>query len=448
MQDTFTFVNHHKKNTKDWPLPQIGDVVAGCRIQHRIATGGMGVVYEAVHEQIGQRYAIKFLRREFAGCTRALARFQLEARLLAEMAHENIVAVYEFGRFQGRTPFIVMEFLLGRTLRAVLDEELRLDATMALELIRQVCQAMAYVHGRGVVHRDLKPENLMVMRSKDGALKLKVFDFGIAKAGPLDSQVTSSGATLGTSHYMSPEQALGESEVTAATDVYSLGVILYELLSGYRPHPGGTYGEVLFHLLTRPPVPLESRLLACPLPILDVVNRCLRDHHFERPKDAEQLLLMLEACTVETMIRTSSGTRSSQTHISKAVCVSLQVAAGALWGVAFSIASNFLPVSTSAGTLRPDSPQLITSHVNPFLTTARQQESSHPTFRAAVREVSDCLSPRSIRPPQQSHGKSSRATRPRTSHAPKGCMSASVATCGEDGFRSRTECSLAAHQIR
>jgi serine/threonine protein kinase len=285
----------------DFPMPVAGELLEGrYRVGARIARGGMGVVHEAVHVELGRRSAIKFVRSELAGSERALGRFQREARLLGGMRHDNIAEVYDIGRYAGKTPFIVMEFLDGHTLREELDRHGPLELERALGLLRQACLAVAYAHERGVVHRDLKPENLMLTPSSEGAERVKLLDFGIAQSpGPADGRLTPTGATLGTSHYMSPEQARGETQLEPASDVYSLGVILYELVSGERPHGGSSFAEALFQRLTRPPTPLEHYLPSCPRAVLELVGRCLRPQPAERYPDAGKLLGAVEACLEE-----------------------------------------------------------------------------------------------------------------------------------------------------
>jgi serine/threonine-protein kinase len=280
----------------DLPLPKEGTLVGGrYRVGRRLGRGGMGVVHEAVHEEIGRRYAIKLLRRELASRPRSLERFVREARLLAGVNHPHITQVFDFGRHEGRTPYIVMEYLEGRTLREVLRREGPCEPQLAVTIMRQVCRAMAHAHAQGVVHRDLKPDNLMLLRA-DESVHVKILDFGIAQyASPPDTRLTPSGAVLGTSHYMSPEQTRGEEMLGAAADVYSLGVIFYEVLSGLRPHPGDSYAAVLFHLLTQPPVPLTQVMPSCPRELWEIIERCLCNNPPDRYANAGELLGVLDA---------------------------------------------------------------------------------------------------------------------------------------------------------
>ncbi|HEU4582102.1 MAG TPA: serine/threonine-protein kinase [Polyangiaceae bacterium] len=275
-------------------LPSVGALLGErYRLVRVIGSGGMGTVFEAESASVGRRCAIKFLRAELAGGARAASRFEREARLLARLEHEHITAVFDFGWFDERTPYFVMEYLDGQTLRERLRRSGPLPVELSLELIGQACRAMARAHAQGVVHRDLKPDNMMLSEHSDGRPWLKILDFGVARSLQLDAQLTPTGAELGTAHYMAPEQARGAREVDARADVYALGAILYEMLGGRRVYEGASYNEVLFQVLTQPHVPLERLLPSCPPPLLAVVERCLRKDATERFADAAELLAAL-----------------------------------------------------------------------------------------------------------------------------------------------------------
>jgi eukaryotic-like serine/threonine-protein kinase len=331
----------------DLPLPRVGELVAGrYRVGRRLGEGGMGVVHEAVHEQLGRRCAIKFLRRELAGRSRSLERFQREAKLLGGMSHPHITQVLDFGHYRERSPYIVMEFLDGHTLRDVLKREGPRAPALALTMLRQVTRAMAYAHDRGVVHRDLKPDNLMLVETGEDVC-VKILDFGIAQhEEPPDTRLTPSGAVLGTSHYMSPEQARGEKQLGAPADVYSLGVIFYELLSCRRPHPGDSYAAVLFHLLTEPAVPLAEVMPNCPPELWAVIERCLRSRPQDRYPSAGALLETLEALA----LRASAG----ETPLSDARPISSRLVPRGFWvGVASGTALGALLAIGASFSERP-----------------------------------------------------------------------------------------------
>jgi serine/threonine-protein kinase len=277
-------------------LPKVGSVVGErYRLTRVIGAGGMGTVFEAESLSVGRRCAIKFLRSELAGRSRSTSRFELEAQTLARLEHEHVTAVFDYGWFEDETPFFVMEYLGGETLRQVLERSGPLPIGLALEVMKQACRGMAHAHERGIIHRDLKPDNLMLSQHSDGRPWLKILDFGVARYLARSSvRLTPTGAELGTAHYMSPEQARGVSEVDASADVYALGAVLYESLSGRRVHSGASYNEVLFNAITRAHVPLADICSACPGAVSDVVERCLLKESSARFRDGGELLAALE----------------------------------------------------------------------------------------------------------------------------------------------------------
>ncbi len=205
-----------------------------------LGSGGMGEVYEAQHSSIGRRFAIKFLHPLLAGNSEVVARFQREAQAAGGLENENIAAVVDIGTADDGAPYLVMEYLEGEDLAHLLVRGGPLPVPRAAYIIIQACRGLAAAHSRGIVHRDLKPENLFICKRNDGSDLVKVLDFGIAKlhTGRPGTGLTQTGTTMGTPFYMSLEQARGAKEVDHRTDIYALGVILYEILSGTKPHPG------------------------------------------------------------------------------------------------------------------------------------------------------------------------------------------------------------------
>ena len=201
------------------------------RLVRRIATGGMGAVHEAIDERLGRPVAVKLLKEEYVDDPTFVARFVREARAAAALGHPNIAQVFDSGQ-DGDVHFIVMEFVDGKHLGQVLREQGRLDARVAVDVVGQVCEALAVAHAAGIVHRDIKPGNVLVRA--DG--HVKVTDFGIAHRSG-DTALTGTGMVLGTAQYLSPEQASGQ-VATPASDVYAAGVLLYQLLTGAVPFEG------------------------------------------------------------------------------------------------------------------------------------------------------------------------------------------------------------------
>ncbi len=255
-----------------------GEVVADkYRIVRRLGQGGMGAVFEAQHTLLERRFAIKFLRPQLAGSADMLTRFRREALAAGRVEHDHVVAVTDFGVLPTGVPYLVMEYLAGEPLSALLQREGPLTVPRAVSLVVQACSGVMAAHAQGVVHRDLKPDNLFVCL-RGGREHVKVVDFGIAKLkwdSACGTTITRTGASLGTPHYMSPEQARGESSLDQRTDVYSLGAVLYECLCGRRPHPGNTYNGILFHILTRQPVPLAEQEPMVPPGLASVVERAM-----------------------------------------------------------------------------------------------------------------------------------------------------------------------------
>jgi eukaryotic-like serine/threonine-protein kinase len=200
-------------------------------IEERVATGGMGTVFVATDERLGRRVAVKVLKEEFADDPRFVERFRREARAAGALSHPNVAGVYDFGEDSDRH-FMVMEMAPGRDLAQVLREEGQLSPDRVVRIGSQIAEALGHAHSAGLVHRDIKPANVII-GEKD---KVKVTDFGIARAAG-DATLTATGSVLGTAHYISPEQAAGD-KIGPATDIYSLGIVLYEMLTGTLPFTG------------------------------------------------------------------------------------------------------------------------------------------------------------------------------------------------------------------
>ena len=250
------------------------------RLLAQIASGGMAVVYKAHDLTLNRVVAIKILRENFADNTDFRTRFQNEAQAAANLAHPNIVTVYDFGQ-DGNRSYIVMEYVDGRDLKNVIRAESPLAIDRAIDLMAQACAALGYAHRAGLVHCDVKPQNMLV--TSDG--RLKVTDFGIARA--LSQSMPTSDTVWGTPHYFSPEQAAGEPP-TPASDVYSLGVVMYEMLAGQLPFDADNHTDLAMQHLRDEPPPLTVLNPAVPIQIEQIVNRVMAKEPAARYRTAEQ----------------------------------------------------------------------------------------------------------------------------------------------------------------
>jgi eukaryotic-like serine/threonine-protein kinase len=259
----------------------------------------MGVVFAARHLALDERVAIKVLAPAASEHRDALARLQREARILARVRNEHVVRVIDLGQLEDGAPFMVMEHLTGRDLGSLLEEHGRLGVEAAVSYILQALIALAAAHTNGVVHRDLKPENLFCTRGPDGGWLIKVLDFGISRlerseAGSASASMTGPSAVMGTPLYMSPEQLRDPRAVDARSDIWSIGVVLYELVTGVAPFSGASLGDIAIKIATEAPPPLAfvEPSLASRLEV--VLSRCLRKEREERFANVAQLAQALE----------------------------------------------------------------------------------------------------------------------------------------------------------
>jgi len=264
------------------------------RIEREIGTGGMGTVYLATHLGLERPVAVKIIRREFAGDADVTDRFLREARTMAKLHHPNAAMIFDAGNLPDGRHFIVMEFVEGETLSQLLAREGRFSATHAVNIATQICEVLEEAHRLGIIHRDLKPSNILL-----GKRGVCVLDFGVAKvlASSAESTAThastGSGQVVGTPRYMSPEQCLGQ-RVGARSDLYSLGVLLYEMLAGRPPFVDPLQSALLVKQATAPAPPLPRLRQDIPRPLALAVHTLLAKRPEDRPRTAALAKLLLE----------------------------------------------------------------------------------------------------------------------------------------------------------
>src|SRR5579859_1207964 len=273
-----------------------GDVLAGkYRVERVLGAGGMGVVVAAWHEQLETRVALKFLLPAALGNTEAVNRFMREARAAVKITGEHVARVSDVGQLDNGAPYIVMEYLEGLDLAAWLKQRGALRIDMAVDFVLQACEAIADAHALGIVHRDLKPANLFCVQRSDGQLSIKVLDFGISKVTTPGggNDMTRTTALVGSPYYMSPEQLHSSKMVDARTDVWSLGIILFELMSGRIPFQAEAVTELALRIAMDPTPPVRLFRVDAP-PGLDlVVARCLEKDRERRFQNVGELALAL-----------------------------------------------------------------------------------------------------------------------------------------------------------
>jgi len=250
-------------------------------VEERLGEGGMGAVYRARHVEMDRPVAIKVLQQKFVEDEAARTRFLIEARAAVMLRHANAVSVTDFGETSEGCVYIVMELLEGRTLREILSREGVMETARAISIMLQASDGVAAAHDAGIIHRDLKPSNILVTQSADHPASVKVLDFGIAKfTADEDESMVQTNSVIGTPRYMSPEQNNGY-ELTPATDVYSLGVILYEMLTGMAPFTGSAAAEIAYKHAYVEPFPPREIVAAIPEDVERVVLHALE----KRPED-------------------------------------------------------------------------------------------------------------------------------------------------------------------
>ena len=281
---------------------QVGRVLGGrYQLDQCIGSGGMGEIYRARRLHIGDTVAVKVLRPDVVENEKSRQRFYREARAAAMLHHPNAVVIHDFGEDNDGTAYIVMELLIGRSLRQVLIDDSQINAPRAYGIMRQTCAALDAGHRNGIIHRDIKPDNIVLLDSNDGVDHVKILDFGIAKlrdkaldTASIEQRLTHIGTVIGTPHYMSPEQCQGE-EADARSDIYSLGIVLYELLTGVAPFIAKTPTGIAIKHVTEQPRSLRELNPNITLPVEKVVLHALEKDPNARPQTALELAREFEA---------------------------------------------------------------------------------------------------------------------------------------------------------
>jgi serine/threonine-protein kinase len=269
----------------------------------RLLGGGMAQVYQATDTVLGRRVALKLLAEGAVADAETKSRFLQEARLASAIQHENVIAIYDFGEDNGR-PFLVMEYLEGESLRAALTGGRAGDLAARLRIALQAAQALEYVHHQKVVHRDVKPENIHI----DRAGKVRLMDFGIA--GATGAGAGAAGVTAGTPYYMSPEQVLGR-PLTAQADIFSFGVVLYELFTGRRLFGGDNIEAVFEQILYQAVDPQPLIAAGAPKAVIDVILHCTSKKLAERPTSMQAVV---EALTAAVRVEPAAARQAAPTE--------------------------------------------------------------------------------------------------------------------------------------
>ena len=275
-----------------------GQVLDGkFRVERLVGEGAMGLVVEATHLGLDERVALKFLRREARSQPDIVARFAREARAAVKIKSDYVARVFDVGGTEDGTPFIVMEFLEGSDLATILEVRRRLEIPEALEYIIQACEGLTEAHAKGIVHRDIKPENLFLAQGAGAMKQIKLLDFGISKAtvGSLEAEMAAGHTTqiMGSPHYMSPDQIRSTKDVDGRADIWSLGVVLFELVSGHTPFTATDVTQLISQILHEPHQRLTALRSDAPLELEAIIDKCLAKEPAERYQSPADLAIAL-----------------------------------------------------------------------------------------------------------------------------------------------------------
>jgi serine/threonine-protein kinase len=379
----------------------IGDVIADkYRVDSILGTGGMGVVVAATHLDLRARRAIKVLLPHVCASPLAFERFLREARALSELRGAHVSHVYDVGRLESGEPFMIMEYLDGRTLTDVLAERGVLPVEEAVLYALHACEALAEAHALGIVHRDLKPDNLYLTQANDGSPCVKVLDFGVSKLlGDDGPSMTTTGAIVGSPLYMSPEQINASRDVDGRSDVWSLGVILHQLVTGACPFEGSTVLQVLVQIADKQLAPPSTLRPGLPAALDAVIMRCLEKDIARRYQDVVELARDLAPLAPLSLDTAALAARIERIHVHSAKSATL--------AADLHSSTEVMPFSTPPVSLvRAESLTPMPLHaqrVTPTPAWARTGDETAPGRRAPL-VVQEILAPESLSPPSHRSG--------------------------------------------
>jgi len=291
------------------PLAPGSILLSKYRVEDVIGTGGMGRVLRAQHLYLQQQVAIKILLPEMAQHASTVSRFLREAQATVQLKSEHIARVIDVGTLADGTPLMVMEYLKGNDLNQILRHHGPQTPPVVCDLMLQACEGMAEAHAAGVVHRDIKPSNFFITQRPDGSMLLKILDFGISKTPVGVSELTGTQAVLGTPTYMAPEQMKSGRDADARSDIWSMGVVMYQLLNGRPPFGGESYAQLVLQVNGEPPSPM---LVPLPAGLGEVILRCLEKDPRQRHQTVGELARMLAPFATDPISASQSAVRATR----------------------------------------------------------------------------------------------------------------------------------------
>ncbi len=316
-----------------------------------LGEGGMGTVYEAKHLLIGRRLAVKFLHAQYVTSQEVVTRFQREAQAAAAIGHENIIEVTDMGTTSDGAPYIVMEYLDGQDVREALTDKGIIPTGRACHIMVQALSALQAAHDAGIIHRDLKPENIYLIHKPGRPDYVKLLDFGISKFRSLEGEgakgLTQTGTVLGTPYYMSPEQARGDQDISSRSDIYAMGVILYQMLTGQLPFDAPNYNALLIKILTEEPPPPGDINPDIPDDLVQAIQTAMArdpgDRYFDAMEFRQHLLSHLPSSSGQLDTEMTSASRSAVKAAMSSTMTPLEMTRSGS-GLSGSASKNKLPV--------------------------------------------------------------------------------------------------------